>query len=81
MFRHNEEIDDRERLEVVIHQEQIWIVACGQPLAFGFERAVDECRALVISQDGPISIIWSEKEGQVNVRKGANLMNMNMPWA
>jgi len=37
--------------------------------------------ALVVSQDGPISIIWSEKQNLVNVRRGANLVNLNMPWA
>lgn len=37
--------------------------------------------ALVISQDGPISFIWSERRSVVMVRKGVNLVNMNMPWA
>jgi hypothetical protein len=36
--------------------------------------------ALVISQDGPISVIWS-KGGVVNMRRGVHLMNLNMPWA
>ena len=36
--------------------------------------------AIVISQDGPISVIWSSK-GRVNVRKGVSLTNLNMPWA
>jgi hypothetical protein len=37
-------------------------------------------RALVISQDGPISAVWSENK-KVIVRKGLNLVNMNMPYA
>jgi len=45
VLRHNEEIDDRERLEIVIHQEQIWIVARRQPLAFRLERPVDHPRS------------------------------------
>jgi hypothetical protein len=36
--------------------------------------------AIVVSQDGPISVIWSNK-GRVNVRKGVQLTNLNMPWA
>lgn len=36
---------------------------------------------LVISQDGPISVVWSEKDNIVNVRRGANLVNLNMPMA
>ena len=36
--------------------------------------------AIVVSQDGPISVIWS-REGRVNVRKGVQLTNLNMPWA
>lgn len=36
---------------------------------------------LVVSQDGPVSVIWSEKDGIVNVRRGANLVNLNMPMA
>jgi hypothetical protein len=35
---------------------------------------------LVISQDGPISAVWFEGD-KVVVRKGVNLVNMNMPWA
>jgi hypothetical protein len=45
VLRHNEEIDDGERFEVVIHQEQVWIVARRQPLAFGLECAIDYPRA------------------------------------
>src|ERR1700674_1194614 len=40
VLRHDEEIDDRERFKIVVHQEQIWIVARRQPLAFRLERAV-----------------------------------------
>ena len=40
MFRHNEQINDRKRLEVVVHQEQIWVVAGSQTFAFRLERAV-----------------------------------------
>jgi len=36
---------------------------------------------LVISQDGPISVVWSNKDRIVNVRRGANFVNMNMPFA
>ena len=36
---------------------------------------------LVISQDGPISFVSSDTPGQVKVRKGVNLTNMNMPFA
>lgn len=39
-----------------------------------------DARALVISQDGPITAIWKQ-EDKVIVRKGVNLVNMNMPWA
>jgi hypothetical protein len=36
---------------------------------------------LVVSQDGPISFVSSDLQGQVKVRKGMNLVNMNMPLA
>jgi len=36
---------------------------------------------LVISQDGPTSVVWSEQDRVVNVRRGASLVNLNMPWA
>jgi hypothetical protein len=36
-------------------------------------------RALVISQDGPISAIWSAEE-KVFIRRNLNLVNMNMSW-
>lgn len=39
-----------------------------------------EYTAIVVSQDGPISVVWS-REGRVNVRKGVQLTNLNMPWA
>jgi hypothetical protein len=45
MLRHDEQIDDRKRLEIVVHQEQIWIVAGGQTLAFRLEGAVDNPRS------------------------------------
>ena len=37
-------------------------------------------RVLVISQDGPISAIWPDDK-RVFVKKGVNLVNINMPWA
>jgi hypothetical protein len=37
-------------------------------------------RALVVSQDGPISAVWSMR-WTVVFRRGVNLVNMNMPWA
>ncbi len=40
----------------------------------------ESIRALVISQDGPTSVIWSEKK-DVLVKKGVNLVNLDMPWA
>jgi hypothetical protein len=33
MFGHDEQIHDRERFEIVVHQQQVGIVACGQTLA------------------------------------------------
>lgn len=39
-----------------------------------------KCSALVVSQDGPISAVWREDD-RVLVRRGINLVNMNMPWA
>ncbi|USA61501.1 DNA integrity scanning protein DisA nucleotide-binding domain protein [Qipengyuania citrea] len=35
---------------------------------------------LAVSQDGPISGVWS-KEGKVLIKKGANLPNMNLPFS
>lgn len=35
------------------------------------------CRILVVSQDGPISAVWAEGSN-VAVRRGVNLVNMNM---
>lgn len=40
----------------------------------------DKALVLAISQDGPISAVWSDK-GSVLVKKGAQLTNMNMPYA
>ena len=37
-------------------------------------------RVLVVSQDGPISAVWSE-HATVIIRRGVNLVNINMPWA
>jgi hypothetical protein len=45
VFRYDEQIDDRKRLEIVVHQKQVWIVACGQTFAFGLECAVDNPRS------------------------------------
>jgi hypothetical protein len=39
-----------------------------------------DVRVLVVSQDGPISSVWYEKDA-VHVRRNVNLVNMNMPWA
>jgi DNA integrity scanning protein DisA with diadenylate cyclase activity len=36
---------------------------------------------LVISQDGPITVVWSDSAKSVSVRKGAHFVNMNMPFA
>ncbi|MFB6415053.1 MULTISPECIES: putative sensor domain DACNV-containing protein [Bradyrhizobium] len=36
--------------------------------------------AVVVSQDGPISVVWSDRE-RINVRKGVPFTNLNMPWA
>jgi hypothetical protein len=41
---------------------------------------IQDSRVLVISQDGPISTVWSDGDNVI-VRKGVNLVNMNMPWA
>src|SRR4051794_4480961 len=45
MLWHDEQVDDRERLQVVVHQQQVGIIARGQPLALGPERAVDDAGA------------------------------------
>jgi hypothetical protein len=36
---------------------------------------------VVISQDGPISVVWCNQKSYVNVKRGAYLVNMNMPWS
>ena len=41
----DEQIDDRKRLEIVFHEEQVRIVACSEPLAFRLEGAIDNPRA------------------------------------
>src|ERR1700687_1390100 len=45
MLRHDEEINDRKRLEIVVHEEQVGIIACSQTFAFRLECAVDNPRA------------------------------------
>jgi hypothetical protein len=40
-----------------------------------------DCLVVVISQDGPISVVRSESHKFVDVKKGANFANMNMPFA
>lgn len=40
----------------------------------------NDLRVLVVSQDGPISAVWWDKQ-QVFVRRGVSLVNMNIPWA
>jgi DNA integrity scanning protein DisA with diadenylate cyclase activity len=39
------------------------------------------CCVLVISQDGAISFVWSDKPNVVSVKRGISLINMNMPWS
>lgn len=36
---------------------------------------------IVISQDGAVSFVWSEKPKSVYMKRGVSLVNMNMPWA
>jgi hypothetical protein len=45
VFRNDEQINDCKRLEIVVHQKQVWIVARSQTLAFRLERAVDNPRS------------------------------------
>ena len=45
MLWHDEQVHDRQRLQVVIHQQKIGIVAGGQTLAFGFELSIQNLRA------------------------------------
>ena len=45
MFWHDEQVDDRERLEVVVHQQEAGIVAGGQTVALGLEFAVQNLGA------------------------------------
>jgi hypothetical protein len=52
------------------HRSAIKLVSCEEQYS-----------VLVISQDGPIRVVGSEKKGVVNVRKGANLVNANMVMA
>ncbi|MEQ8837210.1 MAG: hypothetical protein RID07_10445 [Lacipirellulaceae bacterium] len=37
-------------------------------------------QVLVVSQDGPITAVWA-KNDEIFVKKGINLVNLNMPWA
>lgn len=39
-----------------------------------------DIRVLVISQDGPISAVWSDGTSVV-IKKGVSLANLNMPWS
>src|SRR5207248_10521276 len=45
MFWHDEKINDRERLEIVVHQKQIRIVACCETLALRLECAIHDPRS------------------------------------
>ena len=45
VLRHNEQINDRQRFEIVVHEEQIGIVAGSQALALRLECAVDNPRS------------------------------------
>src|SRR6185437_13416060 len=45
VFRHDEQVDDSKRLEVVVHQEQARIIAGGKTFTFGLESAVDDPRS------------------------------------
>lgn len=45
VLRHDEQVHDRKRFEVVVHQEQIRIVADGKAFAFGLERSIDDSRS------------------------------------
>lgn len=40
MLRHDEQVYDRQRFEIVVHQQKVGIVAGGQTLALGFELTV-----------------------------------------
>lgn len=37
-------------------------------------------KVFVVSQDGPITAVWA-KSDNIFVKKGVNLVNLNMPWA
>src|SRR5882724_1903030 len=45
MLWNDEQIHDRERFEIVVHQQEVWIIACSQTLAFGLEFTVQNLRA------------------------------------
>jgi DNA integrity scanning protein DisA with diadenylate cyclase activity len=40
-----------------------------------------KCCVLVISQDSAISFVWSDRPDVVSIKRGLNLINMNMPWS
>ena len=40
MFRHNEQIYDRQRFPIVVHQQHVRIVVCDEALAFCPVRTV-----------------------------------------
>jgi len=44
MLRHDEQIHDRKRFEIVVHEEQVRIVARSQTFAFRLEGTIDNPR-------------------------------------
>ena len=45
MLRHDEQVHDRKRLEIKIHEQKVRIVARGETFAFGPELAIQNLRA------------------------------------
>ena len=45
MLGHNEQIDDREGFQIVVHEQQVRIIAGGQTLALRLECTIDNSRA------------------------------------
>jgi hypothetical protein len=45
MFWHDEQVHNRKRFEIVVHEQKVGIVACGKALAFGVEFSVQDLRA------------------------------------
>jgi sensor domain DACNV-containing protein len=39
------------------------------------------CTVVVVSQDGPVSVAWSEEKSTVNVKKSTHFVNIEMPFA